>query len=126
MTNIKHGLAARQCLCLILCAPLLLGCRFAQSESQRRSHLAAGPDVVINGQPMTLLAELTRCDLPKKRFDLSGTLTVKAPAGELNGLDAFHFSLRPAKAGYYVQNFRRKQMENGSIWGGPSSRQCFL
>ena len=96
---------------VVVCAPMLIGCRLLQSESQQKQNLAAGPTAIVNGQTLTLSASLSRRDLGKRQFDLAGQIEILAPAEQLSALDIHHFSLLAAKAGYYVLNFRKK--DNG-------------
>ena len=105
---------------LTLGLPLLTGCRFTQSQLQQKRQSQAGPSAVVDGQTLTLTADLFQHHRPNRQFDLSGTLTVKGEGNLPAGLDIYHFSLRPAKAGYYVQNFQRDK-KGRWIYLGPSS-----
>lgn len=111
--------ATSQLFFLLVCCAALIGCRFIQSQLQQKSQSQAGPFATIGGQTVTLGAELARHDRANRQFDLAGTLSIRS--GNLpDGLEIQHFSLRPAKAGYYVQNFQRDK--NGRwIYLGPSA-----
>lgn len=90
---------------------------------QRRNYGAVGSTATINGQTLSLTADLTRQDRAKKRFDLSGAIKVNSASGPIEGLDLVHFSLRPARAGYYVQNFVRTKY---GLWRHVARRSMIL
>jgi hypothetical protein len=63
---------------------------------------------VIDGVQLELSSRITRTDRIKRTFGLSGTLTVRSLDGKpLPNLNYYYFSLRPKKAGFFIQYFQR-------------------
>jgi hypothetical protein len=67
---------------------------FAGNTLQLETKLKYGPNYQ---SPMTM----------REQRDLEGRLIVWAPEEVAPKIDLYHFSVRPAKTGYYVQNFAK-------------------
>lgn len=89
-------------------ALLFVGCRAIVSGTQQSNNNSAPATAAIDGAPLTLSSSLSRLDKGQRKFDLSGKLTIIATNTVLpRSLNVYHMALRPARSGYYVQNFNR-------------------
>ena len=109
-------------LVLALAVPFLVSCRALVSETQRMGIHSSDSSGTIDGAQLTLSSQIEKIAKGKTQFDLKGTLTVAAVDGELPvSIDLYHFSLRAAKTGYYVQNFSRAKDGSWRHAGGTTT-----
>lgn len=106
---------------ILACLLSLTGCRATVSSIQEKQNSLLTHTTTVEGTELKLHADLLRRAGKDNTIDLQGTLTVTAVNGQLpEALDLYHLALRPAKSGYYIQNFKRNQ-ENA--WHYPATRR---
>ena len=94
------------------------GCRAMVSESQRARNNDTPGTALVSGQTLSLEAELQYGPTYKSTKsswvgnDVKGRLVVRAPEEIVAKIDLYHFSMRPAKGMYYVQNFGKDRNGN--------------
>ena len=106
------------------------GCRGLVSEVQRAQNKNAPMSLAVNGgtleiDPTLFFSPAYTID-KKTGSDLEGLLVLKGPSQLLQRVDLYHFSLRPARPTYYVQNFSKNrdgQWEHAGVRGQPVDAQ---
>lgn len=103
---------------LVLAIVVGCGCRAIVSESQRSRNNNTPATALVSGQTLSLEAELRYGPTYRSTKsswvgnDVNGRLVVRAPEEIAAKIDLYHFSMRPAKGMYYVQNFAKDRNGN--------------
>jgi hypothetical protein len=96
------------------------------SEVQRAENRNSPASLAVDGgtleiDPTLFFSPAYTVD-KKSGSDLEGLLVLKGPSDILQRVEVYHFSLRPARPTYYVQNFGRNRegrWEHAGVRGHP-------